>query len=112
MQLRSDKAFLATRTRDSSMINATTRERRLHTRFDSGYLKRVSTLRKDDKRSLCLISYTKLAEGVERGTEIETFPPFAPDEVLECIVGNVQQIDIVCALAEEICFRNLANFCD
>ena len=52
MQLRSDKAFLATRTRDSSMINATTRERRLHTRFDSGVLKRVSTLRKDDKHSL------------------------------------------------------------
>ena len=43
MQLRSDKAFLSTRTRDTerSMINTTTRERRferrLHTRFDSGY---------------------------------------------------------------------------
>ena len=41
------------------MINATTRERRfekrLHTRFDSGYIfKRVSTLGKDDRHSLCL----------------------------------------------------------
>ena len=52
---------LYTRNRDSerSMINATTRERRferrLQRRFDYGYvLKRVSTLGKGDKRTLCL----------------------------------------------------------
>ena len=36
MQLRSDKAFLVTRT-EKSMINATTRERRFESRFDCGY---------------------------------------------------------------------------